>query len=456
MMKKIKPILLSLLVCVGMNIPVMPVLADEAGSGEYSEQQTEAVRQGWYKNNKTGERCYYIDGVRVTGLNEINGRLYFFDKDGIMVTEKWKKKGGVKYYFGEKGYAVSGRQIIDGKDCIFGSDCKFLRLNKKTNYVKTPEEFYTYEDMTEDIQKLAARYSEIMEYSIIGITADNRYIYDIVMGDPDAEKQIVIQASCHAREYMTSLLVMEQLEYCLNGYYTEEYNGVLFKDLFDEYAVHIVPMLNPDGVAISQFGKEGIRDEAIRENLSVMYQNAVENGDTDYTEERFYQRWKANALGVDLNNNFDGRWETLKGAESPAGWSYKGEAPESEAESRCITELIRGLSDPVTVVSYHATGSVLWWDYGQTGEFMERCTEQAELVSSLTGYPLNPYAEGSAGGLSDWIIADYYGEIVPETIEIGKGEAPLNISEFSDIWKRNKDIFPALAYLYMDEDIEEE
>ncbi|MGN1417189.1 MAG: M14 family zinc carboxypeptidase, partial [Oscillospiraceae bacterium] len=249
---------------------------------------------------------------------------------------------------------------------------------------------------------------------------------------------------------------MEQLEYCLNGYYTEEYNGVLFKELFDNYAVHIIPMLNPDGVTISQLGIDGINDEAIREALPEMYQNAVENGNTEYTEERYYQRWKANALGVDLNNNFDGRWEELKGAESPAGWSYKGEAPESEAESACITELIRGLSDPVTVVSYHATGSVMWWDYGQTGEFMDRCTRQAELISSLTGYPLNPYTESSAGGLSDWIIAEYYGEIVPETIEIGKGEAPMKMSEYPDIWKRNKDVIPALAYLYEYGDIETE
>lgn len=443
---KIKPVLMALLVFAGMNIPVVPTAADEGE--DYYETEIEDLRQGWYKSSTTGHKCYYIDGVRVTGFAEINGRLYYFDKDGIMVTEAWKRIDGNKYYFGEEGYAVSGRQLIDGKDYIFGSDCRFLRTNRKTNYVYASVDLYTYDDMSEDIEKLAAGYPEIMEYSIIGTTADNRSIYDIVMGDPDADKQIVIQASCHAREYMTTLLVMEQLEYCLNGYYTKEYNGVLYKELFDEYAVHIVPMLNPDGVAISQFGKEGINDETIREALPLMYQNAVDNKYTDYTEERYYQRWKANALGVDLNNNFAGRWDTLKGAKAPAGWAYKGEAPESEAESSCITELIRGLSNPVTVVSYHATGSVLWWDYGQEGEFMERCTKQAELISSLTGYTLNPYSKGSAGGLSDWIIAEYYGEIVPETIEIGKGEAPMKMSEYPDIWKRNREVVPALAYLY--------
>lgn len=452
-MMKIRPILLALTVCVGMNIPAVPAAADD---GEYYENEIDDTKQGWYRIASTGEKTYYIDGEKAKGLTEINGRLFYFDENGVMLTDTWKKADGNSYYFGAKGYALSGRQIIDGTDYIFGSDCILLRENRKTNIVKTSPAPYTYDDMSEDIGKLAKRYPELIEYSVIGVTADSRNIYDIVMGDPDADKQIVIQASCHAREYMTSLLVMEQLEYCLNGYYTEEYNGVLFKELFDNYAVHIVPMLNPDGVTISQLGIDGINDESIREALPEMYQNAVENGYTDYTEERYYQRWKANALGVDLNNNFDGRWETLKGAVSPAGWSYKGECPESEAESAAITALIRGLSNPVTVVSYHATGSVLWWDYGQTGEFMERCTEQAELISSLTGYPLNPYTKGSAGGLSDWIIAEYYGDIVPETIEIGKGEAPMKMSEYSDIWKRNKDVIPALAYLYEYGVIEEE
>ncbi|MGN0692945.1 MAG: M14 family zinc carboxypeptidase, partial [Oscillospiraceae bacterium] len=383
-MMKIKPILLALMICVGMNIPAMPAAADD----EYYEIEISDEKQGWYKIASTGERTYYIEGERASGLTEINGRLFFFDENGVLLTETWKKADGNSYYFGKKGYALSGRQIIDGTDYIFGSDCRLLRINRKTNIVKSASAPYTYDDMSEDIERLAARYPELMEYSIIGTTADNRNIYDIVLGSPAADKQIVIQASCHAREYMTSLLVMEQLEYCLNGYYTEEYNGVLFKELFDNYAMHIIPMLNPDGVTISQLGIEGIKDDNIREELHLMYLNAVENNNTSYTEERYYQRWKANARGVDLNNNFDGRWEELKGAESPAGWSYKGEAPESEAESAAVTALIRGLSNPVTVISYHATGSVLWWDYGQTGEFMERCTKQAELISSLTGYPL--------------------------------------------------------------------
>ncbi|MGN1417294.1 MAG: M14 family zinc carboxypeptidase, partial [Oscillospiraceae bacterium] len=219
---KIRPILLALLVCMGMNIPAVPAAADDE---EYYEVEISDSKQGWYMISSTGERTYYIDGERAQGLTEINGRLFFFDENGVMLTDTWKSLDGDRYYFGKKGYALSGRQIIDGTDYIFGSGCRLLRTNRKTNIVKTSPSPYTYDDMSEDIEKLAKRYPELMEYSIIGTTADNRNIYDIVMGDPDADKQIVIQASCHAREYMTSLLVMEQLEYCLNGYYTEEYNG---------------------------------------------------------------------------------------------------------------------------------------------------------------------------------------------------------------------------------------
>ena len=207
-------------------------------------------------------------------------------------------------------------------------------------------------------------------------------------------------------------------------------------------------MLNPDGVTISQFGKNGINNEILRNNLPIIYKNAVTWQYTNYPEENYYRRWKANARGVDINRNFDGKWDIIDPLNGSSGWNYKGAAPESEAESKCITRLIRSLSNPVTVISYHATGSLLWWDYGQTGEFRKRCEKQMRVVSGLTGYRLQPYTPESSGGLCDWIIAKMGEKIVPQLIEIGVGEAPLDISEYPDIWKRNYRIIPAVAYLY--------
>ncbi len=406
------------------------------------------LRQGWYRNPETNEKMYYIDDEPVTGLTTIGKNIYFFNKDGCMITDKWKKIKNTYYYFGKNGKALKGRQVINGKEYIFDDKCRYKRSQVQTDFVDSSDGLYTYAEMSTDIAELQKSYPELIRCSVIGITADKRNIYDIILGNPNAEKQIVYQASCHAREYMTSMLVMEQLEYCLNEYYSAEYNGVPFKDLFDEYAIHIIPMLNPDGVTISQYGKNGIRNEVLRHNVEVYYKNAVTWGYTNYSEDSYYRRWKANAKGIDINNNFDGKWDTIKLLNGPVGWGYKGTTPECTVESRCITKLIRSLSNPVTVISYHATGSVIWWDYNQTGEFRNRCERQTNVIKALTGYKLQPYTPKSAGGLCDWIIADMGGETVPQLIEIGVDMAPLKGSEYPDIWRRNYLVFPAVAYLY--------
>ena len=327
-------------------------------------------------------------------------------------------------------------------------------LRSDTNIVDCPDGIYTYKEMKADIKELQKNYSDIMQYKVIGVTADKRNIYDIIIGDPDADKQIVVQAGCHGREYMTSLLAMEQVEYYLNGYYSKKYKGVSFRKLFSQYAIHIIPMLNPDGVTISQLGVKGINNKTLRNNLNTIYHNDVVRNYTKYKKDkdRYFQRWKANAKGVDINRNFDGKWKSIEALEGASALNYKGKAPESEVESKSITKLISSLSDPITVISYHASGSVLWWDYGQTGEFRKRCEKQMNVVSKLTGYKLQPYEKNSAGGLCDWIIEDMNGAVIPELIEIGEGETPLDYSEFKDIWKRNKLLIPALTYLYYDEE----
>ena len=107
---------------------------------------------------------------------------------------------------------------------------------------------------------------------------------------------------------------------------------------------------------------------------------------------------------------------------------------------------------PHAVISYHATGSILYWDYGQTGEFREECESLTKLISGITGYQMI-YKENDGGvdaaGYSDWAAG--VREIPAVTIEIGTGRAPLSIEEFPAVWDRNREIVAAVAARYMEE-----
>lgn len=69
---------------------------------------------------------YYIgkDGVKVTGWQKIKKKLYYFDKDGVMLKKKWMDEGDDRYYLGKNGAAVTGWQKIKKETYYFTSDSK--------------------------------------------------------------------------------------------------------------------------------------------------------------------------------------------------------------------------------------------------------------------------------------------------------------------------------------------
>lgn len=69
---------------------------------------------------------YYIgeDGVKVTGWQKIKNKLYYFDKDGIMLKKQWKDQDDDRYYLGKNGAAVTGWQKIKKETYYFTSDAK--------------------------------------------------------------------------------------------------------------------------------------------------------------------------------------------------------------------------------------------------------------------------------------------------------------------------------------------
>jgi hypothetical protein len=82
-----------------------------------------------------GEHTYYYkDGVRVTGLRQIDGIVYKFDKDGKntgFYTGTAKGKTGTDYYkFGKKLEFTTEPKKIDGSDYFSVGDYKELRTEK--------------------------------------------------------------------------------------------------------------------------------------------------------------------------------------------------------------------------------------------------------------------------------------------------------------------------------------
>ncbi|MDE7298208.1 MAG: hypothetical protein K2N94_05190, partial [Lachnospiraceae bacterium] len=302
----------------------------------------------------------------------------------------------------------------------------------------------------EDLETLKTTYPGKLDYRELAVTADGRKVFGAVVGNPNADRAIIIQAGIHAREYMTSQLVMSQLEFYLAYADEADYGGRNAGELFDKVAVWLVPMVNPDGISISQYGMDGISEVSIRSDVQEWYRRDKASGATSQTLSGYLKYWKANARGVDLNRNFDYGFQEYVGAAAPGAQKYKGAAAGSEAEAAALVRLTEEVK-PVLTISYHATGSVIYWDYGQTGELRERCEKLVKRISQINGNEIRYAASDKqdAAGYGDWCVMTK--GIPSAPIEIGTGTAPLGISEYSDIWKRNALMWAALADLVLEQ-----
>ncbi len=277
---------------------------------------------------------------------------------------------------------------------------------------------YTYELMQHDLAALKKKYPDTLQVEVVGRSRQNRAIYAARAGDFESDVHVLIQAGIHGREYMTTLLAMRQLTRLLEHGVPE---GTL---------VHILPMTNPDGVAISQNGEA-------TPWLVAVYERDLELNYTKLPLEKYLHSWKANAAGVDINRNFDAQWQRIDTVDAPSFAYYRGPAPESEPETRALTEYAKRYPFGATI-SYHATGSEIYYDFGDNDAANKAGYQFARAVALETGYEIVPDDGTSFGGFKDWAIEKL--SIPSLTIEIGKRRTPLPGYEFFSIWDKNKDV----------------
>ena len=304
---------------------------------------------------------------------------------------------------------------------------------------------YSYQKMENDLQLLAGYYPQYMTLDTAGVTtADGRNLYVIYFGNQNASRQIFICAATHAREYMTAQLVMKQLEYYCAHYEDGSYNGTAYLDIFENTCFVIVPMVNPDGVSISQFGEEGLNREDLRQNLKAIYESDKNGGYTDEAYDTYLTRWKANGMGVDLNRNYSPGWESVTDRTAPSSGLYKGTQPGSEAESQALMNIVDGLSNPLLAISYHSYGSLVYWQYGQAEPLWSKNQQLAAHVEALTTYYQAGYS--NEAGFSNWCV-NVKG-IPSVTVETGLVPTPLPLDQFELLWSQNKEMWAMLGTTY--------
>jgi len=272
------------------------------------------------------------------------------------------------------------------------------------------------------ILQLAEAYP-FLRTELLSATAFQRPIRTLVLGN--GPRKVLFSASHHANEWLTTLILLKFMEDLSENIRSEDPSALALRDGVTIYAV---PMVDPDGVDLVA---GAIQPGNIQYDLAQRLAR-------DYPTIPFPEGWKANLLGVDLNLNYPARWlrareiKFSQGFVTPGPRDYVGRAPLNQLETQALADYTESV-DPDLVLALHSQGEEIYWTFD--GLFVEGAEELGQKMAQISGYTLaTPPVNSSYAGYKDWFIQNF--RRPGYTVEIGRGENPLPISQFDSIYQK--------------------
>ncbi|MBN1592367.1 MAG: zinc carboxypeptidase [Candidatus Coatesbacteria bacterium] len=263
-------------------------------------------------------------------------------------------------------------------------------------------DYSTFEEMTTELERLEAEYSGLLSLRSIGQSIEGRDILMAVVSGAQGEDAVggtcLLVGLHHAREIITSEVVLHVLRYLLESYGSDPEMTYLL----DHRQVFLVPMLNPDGHLRVEEGHDWRK-------------NTRDNGDGTF--------------GVDLNRNYSYQWGYDDVGSSPetSSETYRGPEAFSEPETQAIRDL--RLNTPYDVsLSFHSFGNIIFYPWSYSDLFSPDHALQSRLASIISaegGYNYGNTAHleyyPANGEFDDWNYAGlgYEQAVFGMTVEVG-------------------------------------
>lgn len=253
----------------------------------------------------------------------------------------------------DAGLDVAGVDLVNGTvDVVTHEEgaSRLLHLDgyavireRAVDQAKGPDAGYqTPAEVEAALKALHERYPSLTKVETLGKSREGRDIWALKIAvHPDAHdpaKPVALfNGMHHAREVMTTEVVLDTAEHLLAGYGQD----AKATHWVDANEIWLVPMLNVDG------------------------SNKVWNGSA---------LWRKNTggiMGVDINRNYPFKWGVCNGS-SPFFFmeDYRGGSAGSELETKALMGLVSRVQ-PVVDISYHSYSELVIYPYGCDGTHTE-------------------------------------------------------------------------------------
>ncbi len=278
---------------------------------------------------------------------------------------------------------------------------------------------YTHAQMMCDICALRARYPGLVGMYHAGYSVHSRTIPVLTVGCGPVKAFFC--GAHHAREHISAAYLMYATEvFAAHAQTGERFGNYDIQELLTKCTMHIIPMVNPDGVTLAQEGPDAFPNaEQIRSMICVR---------------RTYAEWKANANGVDINRQYPAQWDKKYVlVDAPASEMFNGTAPATEPEVRAVMRVCRN-NVFKAALSFHTKGEIIYWADEATAGKLLHAKAFAERLSAVSGYELMPVSENPgeyAAGFENWFRQEFlYPALVIELTPSSGGTVPHSSGDF--------------------------
>ncbi|MDD2331301.1 MAG: M14 family zinc carboxypeptidase, partial [Candidatus Cloacimonetes bacterium] len=325
--------------------------------------------------------------------------------------------------FYDQGYDIASYRPGEYLDLVVDeATYKSLKISFPGAYIHDSEEqmksnltspdrtlpgYQTYPAILDSLSVLAQQYPDLLRIVNIGSSWGKYYaqeghdnyedfqhdIVAVILSDNAAldedEPAFYYVGAHHAREPISSEVVMGILSHFLDGYGTDDE----ITALVDDNELWFIPVLNPDGHKI------------VLDQTYTMMRKNIRDNNQNHTIDINYD-------GVDLNRNYGFEWGFIGAIDNPSDQTYHGLGPFSELETVAFRDFL-GQRHFLGGISYHSYGCLVLYPYGYISNLLAPDAQElaalgSQMASSI-GYTCTPSWQlyPTSGNLDDYAYGTY-------------------------------------------------
>uniref|UniRef100_A0A8I3PIL0 Carboxypeptidase B n=1 Tax=Canis lupus familiaris TaxID=9615 RepID=A0A8I3PIL0_CANLF len=203
------------------------------------------------------------------------------------------------------------------------------------------EKYNRWETIEAWTQQVTSENPDLISRRSIGTTFEGRTIYLLKVGKAGQNKPaIFMDCGFHAREWISPAFCQWFVREAIRTYGQE----IHMTELLDKLDFYVLPVVNIDGYVYTW-----TKNRMWRKNRS--------------------KNQNSKCIGTDLNRNFNASWNSFQNTKNPCANIYRGPKPESEKETKAVTDFIRShLKSIKAYITFHSYSQMLLFPYGYTSK----------------------------------------------------------------------------------------